>query len=317
MAHPCLYVGTRSTKRVHGVFLAHHESAVYAGFGRGFSATTCFFEEMFLAQLVLGQECNFARLFDGRNFMKKLAYALVLTGLVAAPTLAMAEEESPHSLSANVSLTSDYVFRGVSQTQNGPAIQGGFDYAHASGFYVGTWGSNVDWVSLGYKDNNSMEIDLYGGYRGSAGDFGYDVGAITYYYPGDDVTGATDPDTTEIYLSGSWKFLSAKYSHVVSKNIFGWTTTDGGKTRGSYYVELNGNYDLGNGWGVLGHVGYQDIKDNSDASYTDWKVGVSKDVGFGVATLAYSDTNADKVAYTWADEEVADGRVFVSFSKSF
>jgi uncharacterized protein (TIGR02001 family) len=251
--------------------------------------------------------------------MKKLAHALVLTGLVAMPAVAMADEPaSPHSLTGNMTLTSDYVFRGVSQTQNGPAIQGGFDYAHASGFYVGTWASNVAWVSLGYKEDSSMEIDLYGGYKGSVGDFGYDVGAITYYYPGDQISGANDPDTTEVYLGASWKFLSAKYSYTVSDRFVGWgTTADNGDTDGSYYVELNGNYGFGSGWGVLGHVGYQDVKDNDDASYTDWKVGVTKDIGFGVATLAYSDTNAEDVAYTWAGEEVADGRVFVSFSKTF
>lgn len=253
--------------------------------------------------------------------MKKLAHALVLTGLMAMPALAMAADEaaSPHSLTGNITLTSDYVFRGVSQTQNGPAIQGGFDYAHASGFYIGTWASNVDWVSLGYKEDSSMEIDLYGGYKGSVGDFGYDVGAITYYYPGDQISGANDPDTTEIYLGANWKFVSAKYSYVVSDHFVGWGTAadPGGKTDGSYYVELNANYDLGSGWGVLGHVGYQDVKDNDPASYTDWKIGVSKDIGFGVATLAYSDTDADETAYTWAGEQVADGRVFVSFSKSF
>jgi uncharacterized protein (TIGR02001 family) len=247
--------------------------------------------------------------------MKKLAYALVLTGLVAMPALAADEPASP--VSANLTLTSDYVFRGVSQTQNGPAIQGGFDYEHASGLYVGTWASNVDWVSLGYKDNSSMEIDLYGGYKGSMGDLGYDVGVITYYYPGDDIVGAVDPDTTEVYLGASWKFLSAKYSHVVSKHFVGWTTATGEKTQGSYYVELNADYDLGNGWGILGHVGYQDIKDNDDASYTDFKIGVSKDVGFGTVALAYTDTDADSAAYTWAGENVADGRAVLSFSKSF
>jgi uncharacterized protein (TIGR02001 family) len=253
--------------------------------------------------------------------MKKLAYALVLTGLVAMPALAMAADEaaSPHSLTGNITLTSDYIFRGVSQTQNGPAIQGGFDYAHASGFYVGTWASNVDWVSLGYKKNSSMEIDLYGGYKGSLGDFGYDVGAITYYYPGDAITDANDPDTTEVYIGGSWKFLSAKYSYTVSDKFVGWGTEadPAGDTDGSYYVELNANYGFGSGWGVLGHVGYQDVKDNDPASYTDWKVGVTKDIGFGVATLAYTGTDADENAYTWDGEEVADDRVFVSFSKTF
>ena len=253
--------------------------------------------------------------------MKKFVHALVLAGLVGAPALAMAAEKpvSPHSLIGNISLTSDYVFRGVSQTQNGPAIQGGIDYAHASGFYLGAWASNVAWVKEGgYKDDSSMEIDLYGGYKGSLGDVGYDVGAITYYYPGDKIAGVKTPDTTEIYLGGSWKFLSAKYSHVVSQNFIGWY--DYGldkKSRGSSYLELNAAYDLGSGWGVMGHVGHQKVKNLSAADYTDWKVGVSKDIGFGTVALAYSDTNADDNVYTISDEKIADGRVFVSFSKSF
>ncbi|TCJ14942.1 hypothetical protein EZJ19_08655 [Parasulfuritortus cantonensis] len=258
--------------------------------------------------------------------MKKLVSALVLSGLATASFSVLAEDAPASSLTGNIGLTTDYVFRGVSQTQNGPAIQGGFDYAHSSGLYVGTWASNVDWVSTGFKDNNSMEVDLYGGYRGAVGDVGYDVGVITYYYPGDQIKGANDPDTTEVYVAASWKFLSAKYSYTVSDHFVGWGTKKdpSGKTDGSYYVELNANYDLGDGWGVLGHVGYQDVKDNGDASYTDWKVGVSKDVGFGVFTLAYSDTDADKDTYTWSDnadgshsKKVANGRVFLSFNKSF
>ena len=249
--------------------------------------------------------------------MKKLVSALALCGLATASFSVMAAD-SPHTLTGNIALTSDYVFRGVSQTQNEPAIQGGFDYSHASGLYVGTWASNVDWVSLGYKNNSSMEIDLYGGYKGSAGDLGYDVGIITYYYPGDQIAGGNDPDTTEVYLGVSWKFLSAKYSYTVSDRFVGWgTVPTNGDTQGSYYLELNGSYDLGNGWGVLGHVGHQDVKDNDPASYTDWKVGVTKDVGFGVVTLAYSDSDASPLGYVWAGEDVADGRAFVSFSKTF
>lgn len=251
--------------------------------------------------------------------MKKItAGVLMALGLAAAHAPAMAEE-SPYTLSANIGLTSDYVFRGVSQTQNQPALQGGFDFVHSSGFYVGTWGSNVNWVEEGgYKDKNSMEIDLYGGFRGAlAGDFGYDIGVVTYHYPGDDVTGAIDPDTTEVYAGLTWKTVSLKYSHVVSEHFVGWTTVDGDETRGSYYLDLSGTYDLGGGWGVLGHVGYQNVKDNDDASYTDWKVGVTKELGFGVATLAYTDTNADENAYTWAGDQVADGRVIVSFLKTF
>ena len=171
----------------------------------------------------------------------------------------------------------------------------------------------------------SFRNDLYAGYKGEMGDFGYDVGLITYYYPGDKVSGVKTPDTTEIYLGGSWKFLSLKYSHVVSQNFIGWYDyANSKKTRGSYYIDLSANYDLGDGWGILGHVGYQKVKNLDDASYTDWKLGVSKDVGFGTFTLAYTDTDAKKSMYTWttstsgADtEKVADGRVFLSFSKSF
>lgn len=250
--------------------------------------------------------------------MKKLVKALAFSGLAVFAANVLAEDAPASTLTGNINVTTDYIFRGVSQTQNGPALQGGFDYTHASGLYVGAWGSNVDWVSLGYKEDSSMEIDVYGGYRGAVGDIGYDVGLITYYYPGDQIAGANDPDTTEVYLGASWKTVSAKYSYTASDRFVGWgTSASNGKTRGSYYIEVNGTYDLGSGWGVLGHVGYQDVKSNDDASYTDWKIGVTKDVGYGVVSLAYTDTDADKAAYTLAGEKVADGRVFLSFAKTF
>ncbi len=249
--------------------------------------------------------------------MHKVFPALALAGLVSVPALAMAAD-SP--LSGNISLTSNYLFRGVSQTQDGPAIQGGFDYAHSSGLYVGTWASNVAWVKeTGLKDNNSMEIDLYGGYKGEAGPISYDLGLIHYHYPGSKLSGATTPNTTEVYAGLGWRFLSLKYSHVVSDYFVGWTTSSGGKTRGSFYVDLSGSYDLGSGWEVSAHVGYQDVKGNDNASYTDWNIGVSKDVGFGTFKLTYSDTDADTATYTWGatPKKVANGAFVLTFSKSF
>ncbi|MGD9887685.1 MAG: TorF family putative porin [Halothiobacillaceae bacterium] len=249
---------------------------------------------------------------------------LLALGLATAPVFAAdapAEAAPAYTLTGNLGLASDYVFRGVSQTQNQPAVSGGVDFG-ISGFYLGMWASNVAWVSdSNLKDNNSLEVDFYGGYKGAlTEDFGYDLGVITYYYPGDDVDGATTPDTTEIYAGLSWKTLSLKYNYTVSDYFVGWTTTEGGKTQGSYYIDLSGTYDLGDGWGVLGHVGYQNVKDNSDASYTDWKLGVSKDVGFGVFTLAYTDTDAKKETYTFGldnPKEVADAKAVLTFSKSF
>ena len=249
--------------------------------------------------------------------MKLKSLSLLVMAALSAP-LAVQAADSPHSFSANVGVTSDYLFRGVSQTQHNPAIQGGVDYSHKSGFYAGAWASNVDWVDAGYyKDENFLELDLYGGFRGSMGPVGYDLGVITYYYPGDEYAGTASPDTTELYVGLTWEFLNLKYSHVVSENFIGWQGPGGQDTRNSKYLELNATYDLGKGWGVLGHVGHQWVNNLDDANYTDWKVGVTKDIGFGVVTLAYSDTNADDNLYVIAGEEIADGTVMLSFLKTF
>lgn len=252
--------------------------------------------------------------------MKKLSYMLILSGLVSMSAFA---EDS--ALSGNIGVTTDYLFRGISQSQHKPAISGGFDYAHPSGVYVGTWMSNQGWVATGpAKTNSSMEIDLYGGYRGEASGIGYDVGLITYYYPGDRagaLAGAPTPDTTEVYVGASWSFLSMKYSHTVSDYFVGWGSTTPGasfKTNGSNYLELNASYDLGDGWGVIGHVGKQEVKNFAPASYTDWKIGATKDIGYGTVTAAYSDTDGDPVnAYTFAGKDVSKGVFTLSFSKSF
>lgn len=253
--------------------------------------------------------------------MKKSIIALALAGAFAAPAFADDAAASPHTVTANVALTSDYIFRGISQSQHKPAIQGGFDYSHSSGLYAGTWASNVDWVTS--KDNNSMEWDFYGGFRGGfADDFSYDVGLLNYYYPGDFNGSADTPDTTEVYASIGWKFISLKYNYSVSKHIFAWAGTNGEDTRGSGYLDLSANYDLGGGWGVNAHVGHQTIRHNSDASYTDWKLGATKDVGFGVVGLAYTDTNANgcgegNQSYCWNGKDVGATRGVLTFSKSF
>src|SRR5690606_30975216 len=147
------------------------------------------------------------------NLMKRALIAAAVAGVVAAAAApALAAEESPFS--ANVSIVSDYKFRGLSQTNAEPALQGGFDYAHASGLYLGTWASSISWLSDGQADvSSSLEWDFYGGYSGTSGEFGYDFGLLYYYYPGSYPGGFNSPDTLEAYVKGSWKFLSLKYSH--------------------------------------------------------------------------------------------------------
>ncbi|MDP2834246.1 MAG: TorF family putative porin [Pseudomonadota bacterium] len=263
--------------------------------------------------------------------MKKLSYLLVLSGLISVPAIAADAPASPHTVTANVGVTTDYIFRGISQTQHKPALSGGVDYSHSSGLYAGTWLSNQGWVATGgtnalndggYKSNSSLEVDLYGGYKGNLADFGYDVGLITYYYPGDRSgapAGYATPDTTEVYLAASWKMLTLKYSHAISDYFIGWGTDPTTKTKGSNYLELNASHDLGGGWGLTGHVGHQKIKNIGASDYTDWKLGVTKDVGFGTVTLAYSDTDADPVAgsYMWDGKDVSKGVFALSFAKTF
>lgn len=253
--------------------------------------------------------------------MNKKLITLAVAGTLAAPMLAIAED-SPHSFSSNVSLASEYIYRGIEQTNGKPAIQGGFDYAHSSGFYAGVWASNISWLSDGNATVSApVEIDVYGGYKGSfTDDLGFDVGVLTYNYPGTGLaTGAGDPDTTEVYGALSYKWLTAKYS-VTTGSLFGWTKGGLGvdKTSGSSYFELNAAFDLGDGWDISGHVGRQSVKGFGDASYSDYKLGVTKDVGFGSVGLAFTDTNAKTTTYTnLLGRDLGKSRTVLTFSKSF
>ena len=266
-----------------------------------------------------------------------------------APAAPAAEAAPASPLSFNVGVTSDYLFRGVSQTHGKPALQGGVDYAHPSGFYVGAWASSITWVK-DWVGSGSVELDVYGGYKNTfaGGDWNYDVGYITYNYPGHGsaTPWLANPNTQELYASIGWKWLSAKYSYATSSHFIGWYGGNPatGNTRGSDYLELNANYDMGDGWTMIGHLGYQKVKNVAaiaplnDANYTDWKLGASKDVGFGTVTLAYSATNAKGSCnadgtgtslYCWGNNgsqssaptsgfrDVAKGALVLSFTKTF
>ena len=267
--------------------------------------------------------------------MKKIVQALVLTGLVGLPAAAMAAEESPHKLSGNVTLTSDYVFRGITQTGGDPAIQGGLDYTHASGFYLGTWASNVSWLKdfQGY-DKGSMEVDVYGGFRGGIGETGltFDVGAIQYIYPGDNVTGGfNDADTTEVYAALGWKWFTVKYSHYLSDEVFGIGNLSGqpnttGDAAGSYYLGVSASVPVGETGLTLGASwGSFNFENNSDYDYEDWKVSAAYDMGKlgqlgdGVTVgVAYTDTNAKKGPWTDGNGEfLGDSTTTVYITKAF
>ena len=263
---------------------------------------------------------------------------------------APATESSPHTFAGNIGVYSEYRFRGIAQTFKKPAIQGGVDYSHASGAYLGNWNSNIN-EGAGFPGGN-LEMDFYGGWKKTWGDWGLDVGGIYYYYPGSDAnqtagTVIVSPQSgaatytggvnnKEIYLGGSWKFLSLKYFHSTGDYF----SQPG--TKGSQYLDLTATFDLGNGWGVNSHFGSFKLRnwtpvsgaDATKANYTDVKLGVTKDISGWVLAVSYIATNgkgscdalnpgyycfANKLpnAAGVATTNAAGGTAVVSVSKSF
>lgn len=277
-----------------------------------------------------------------KSFQKKAISAVavgLLTGLACASAFAEdapaadAPEASP--ITANVTVTNNYIYRGISQTNSKPAIQGGFDYAHESGFYVGNWNSSISWISDTYNQfsaappngtgkvvSSPLEMDFYGGFKKEliGEGFASDLGILQYYYPTNGLpnfNGAfANPNSTEIYAAQNYTFGPVtgfvKISYALS-TLFGTVNSSG-----SYYPDLTTNYDTGV-WGlaVNAHVGYQyyagsqnantsftngsGVSNNRILGYTDWKLGVTKDFGGGLSgALAYTGTNAQTFSGSYA-----------------
>ncbi|MBU4611190.1 hypothetical protein IMZ29_11795 [Achromobacter sp. GG226] len=204
---------------------------------------------------------------------KALLAAAVLSTLGSSAAFAQAStaaSTSPHTFSANVGLVSDYRFRGFTQTNLRPAIQGGFDYEHASGFYLGNWNSNVaDELFPG----GNIEMDFYGGYKHQFGDVGLDVGVLHYYYPGSEAAKGGTIKNTELYAGLSYGPFSLKYSHGVS-DFFGVPDS-----KNNFYVDAGLAVPLNDGWGINAHVGYQRLKnDPAISGYVDYSLGVTKEL---------------------------------------
>ncbi len=245
----------------------------------------------------------------------KLLNTLILTTL-SAPGLALAADFTP---SSNVSLVSDYLYRGISQTGAGAAIQGGFDLAHSSGVYVGAWGSSISWLSdAGVATTAGLELDTYAGYKGAAGDVSYDVGFLRYNYPGTYVAGATKGDTNEVYGAVTYSIVTAKLSYCLG-DLFGVS-----KAAGSTYAELNASYAIPDtGISLGGHVGQQTYKGETaaaladTATYTDYKLSASKDFSGYVVGLAYSSTNASAFYTSPQGKKLGKGAAMFSLSRAF
>lgn len=223
--------------------------------------------------------------------MKKLLLAAAIAGS-ALTFNALAEGDS---LSANVSVTTNYVWRGMTQTDNGAALQGGVDYAHASGAYAGVWASNIYDAA---EDGQAFEIDLYVGYAGEAGDFGYDVGLIHYETT---IDGADS--VQEVYVGGSYKNYGIKYYKGI-------TSDENDKTS---YIELSADFEgVADLFNLSLHYGMADY-DGIDA--TDFAVTASKD-NFAFAPGHEFGLTLSKFSEDYGDGE-DDVKAFVYWAKSF
>ncbi len=282
--------------------------------------------------------------------MKKMKLLAALLGALGAP-VAFAEvpqpaggaggvgseiemlEESASPVTANISVVNNYLYRGISQTGGRPAVQGGYDYEHSSGFYVGIWGSSSSFYSDLYADrggkegayNSSLELDTYFGFKNHfAKDFNYDVGFLRYNFPGAYAPFATKGDTNEVYGAiGYNKWITLKYSYSLGQT-FGVSLA-----KGTNYVELNANYPIIEGLTVGAHIGRQafkgitadDLKARGlDPSYTDYKLGITKEIDDYELSLAYSKTNARTGAGTFYNvlgRDLGKGTTILSVSRTF
>ncbi len=214
--------------------------------------------------------------------MKNLIIAALMLGATSTTGVVLAEE---HEISGNVALATDYRFRGISQTGRDPAIQGGFDYGHESGLYIGTWASNVSFTEGG------TEIDLYAGWGTDLSEnVALDLGVLYYGYPSDE-----DADYVEIY--GSLGF----YGVTLGLNYSPEYTYDTGSyfyLYGAYSLPLGENFSLDLNLGLNqfeddnleSFLGAADVGKN----YLDYSIGVSTSVVGVDLTLAYVGTDIDK-----------------------
>ena len=265
--------------------------------------------------------------------MRKHFVSLSAALALAAPLVAAAQAPAASPLAGNLSIVSDYRFRGISQTYLGPAVQGGVDYAHPSGFYVGNWNSSVS--SLVFTGGSGIEMDFYAGYKKTFGDIGVDLGTIYYWYPKAEVAGA-DFDNWEIYFGASWKWLSGKFFYALS-DYFGLNSTQAtaywvhretgaslpanGGSDGTWYLDLTATIPVTKQLSVVAHYGMLEVEKYAELDYKDWKLGVTYDLNGWILGAAYVDTDADTnwwyTAGSRGNKSTGDSTIVFSVTKTF
>ena len=265
-----------------------------------------------------------------KTYLTLSAIALAAAATLSSGAMAQTAPAPDFTVTGNFGVTSDYRFRGISQNNLDPAFQGGFDVAHKSGLYVGTWGSNVSqWAA---STTGSLEMDLYGGYKTEVAGVGVDVGAISYRYPG--TTKTYKSNTDEAYVGFTYGPAVFKTSYVLSKNYFATfdNTVAGADASGTMYFDLTLSQEIAPKLVASVHAGYTDYKDNkvssyqnSKLSYADYNIGLAYDLGNGFNLAAkYFWNDVKPGTKSWAGASSSSGGkalykdgVAVSLTKAF
>ena len=241
--------------------------------------------------------------------MKQVILAVLLA---VGASLAYAADPSP--VTGNFGLTTDYKLRGISQSQNGSAVQGGVDYAPGNGFYVGNWNSSVS--TLVYRNGNGTESDIYGGYKKEVvKGVTLDVGSYNYFFQR--ATNGNNPrfDTNEIYVGVSTGPVAVKYSRSIS-DYFGAVNS-----KGTQYYQVDVSYPVAVKLTADAHIGRTLITNHKNDNYTDVNFGVTYNLaGFGIGAHYFTNRGlsaSTKLADTVAGEKLYKNAFLVSVSKSF
>jgi len=235
-----------------------------------------------------------------RNFTKYI----LLTSCIISVSFSLNEARAEGTeISGNVSIGSDYVYRGISQTGENATIQGGFDVASENGLYAGVWASNVSF-------DGSIEIDLYAGYGGSLSEgLDYDIGILRYEYPDDAQGGAAESSFNEVY--GSLSYSNVTLGFAYSPDFFA-------ESDQATYVYIDYELPLNNDFGLSFHYGNQSIDDNGafgTPDYSDYSIGLSKSISDIDVSLTWFDTDLSSTECFGGGDD-CDSRLVFALGKS-
>ncbi|MFA7430524.1 MAG: TorF family putative porin [Rhodospirillaceae bacterium] len=243
--------------------------------------------------------------------MKKIA--LLSLAVMAIPVVAVAQDAKilPGEISGNVGIASDYTFRGISQTDEKPAVQGGIDWEHEAGLYLGVWGSNVDFNT---NTGETAEIDVYGGWGNSIGAFSYSIGGTYYAYPG------ANDGTNFDFFEGS---LTAGYTVMDGLDLgatYAYSPEYSGDNGDAHYIQASIDYgfDIGLPISLGATIGHQTIEDNASwgvPDYTDWSATASVNIDGVDLGVSYVDTSLS-TGECFGGTDVCDARAvaFVTYA---